>query len=193
MNRDNLSVIFRAAYGNEYVRVGRFRPEDRCSPSRRRVAQEQIETQVHARAISCAGYSVASTKRSTCAFNPSESSYPFCFPRAPFPSHCSGSPLNVWRKVSRWSRERKQQEETERRTECRKKEKAIERVDRESLIDFFEHLIGETEETKDRKEMTDEGQRDEAGRAKRKESLRFLPSFFCTFGSLQYPVLVLPR
>jgi len=78
MNRDNLSVIFRAAYGNEYVRVGRFRPEDRCSPSRRRVAQEQIETQVHARAISCAGYSVASTKRSTCAFNPSESSYPFC-------------------------------------------------------------------------------------------------------------------
>lgn len=57
--------------------------------------------------------------------------------------------------------------------------KTMERVGRESLIDFFEHLIGETKETKDGKEIAKEGQRDEAERARRKESLRFLPSLSC--------------
>lgn len=60
------------------------------------------------------------------------------------------------------------------------KEKALERVGRESLIDFFEHLIGETEEAEDGEEMAEEGQRDEAGRAREgEESLRFPPSLFC--------------
>lgn len=53
------------------------------------------------------------------------------------------------------------------------KEKALKRVGRESLIDFFEHLIGETEEAEDGEEMAEEGQRDEAGRARRRGILAF--------------------
>lgn len=52
-----------------------------------RVAQEQqLGTRVHARAISCAGCTVASTKRSTCAFNPPESLCPSSSPRGGSPS-----------------------------------------------------------------------------------------------------------
>lgn len=50
------------------------------------------------------------------------------------------------------------------------KEKALERVGRESLIDFFEHLIGETEEAVDGEEMAEEGQRDEAGGGEKERS-----------------------
>lgn len=46
---------------------------------------------------------------------------PLLYLRATSLSCCSGSPLNVWRKVSRWSRERKQQGETERTMSQKKK------------------------------------------------------------------------
>lgn len=76
------------------------------------------------------------------------------------------------------------------------KEKALERVGRESLIDFFEHLIGETEAAEDGEEMAEEGQRDEAGRARRRGVLAFSSIPFLSGGlrrSLQCPVPVLPR
>lgn len=53
------------------------------------------------------------------------------------------------------------------------KEKALERVGRESLIDFFEHLIGETEKAKDGEEMAEERQQDEAGRTRKRGVLTF--------------------
>lgn len=156
------------------IQVGRFRPEDRCSLSRCRVAQEQIEY-LHVRAISCAGYSVASTKRSTCAFNPSESSYLLYSPRA--------FPLVVAALLSMRDAKCRKVEPRERGIGRNKEDCTVEREDDGMRRQGESYWFFQTSDRRDGEGRWggDGWKRTarhmEAVRARRKES--FLPSLFC--------------
>lgn len=84
------------------------------------LAQEQIETRVHARAISCAGYSMASTKRAPRVHSTLLSHPTHFVPRAPLPS-----PL--WRLFSQRVTQNVAPEPREKATERDREDRVAER------------------------------------------------------------------
>lgn len=135
------------------------------------LAQEQIGTRVHARAISCAGYSVASTKRaprvhSTLLSHPT----PFV-PRAPFPT--VAALFSTCDAKCRVGAERESNRERQ-RGPCRRKRRRWTEPSRESLIDFFEHLIAARRRRKmGRRLPKKDGETREAAGTRRKEVFAF--------------------